>query len=473
MSVNSWPESDSYNTLSASPLTSDPALSDVIDAPTLNSISESSPLVGAFDGRRIKAAVVLALIWVTTIGLHLVAWGSWCIWLMVTVMGIHTLRLLSAKPRAVHGVLSQADRDAVDDHPFVSLLVAAKNEDVVITRLVETMCSLDYPPDRYELWVIDDVSSDRTPEILDRLALQYPQLQVLHRHAPATGGKSGALNEVLPLVRGEILGIFDADAQVAPDLLQAVAPLFIPPQIGSVQVRKAIANAEMNFWTRGQDAEMALDLCFQQQRIAVQGIGELRGNGQFVRKQAMLACGGWNEETITDDLDLTLRLQLLGWDIDCLIEPAVQEEGVTTWTSLWHQRNRWAEGGYQRYLDFWRPILSNRLGIRKTFDLVLFWIIQYWLPNAAIPDTLMAIARHRLPLYSPVTCLAVSLSFWGIFTGLQRIQTQSLWHRLQQTLLGTLYMLHWFVIVACVSVRMSVRPKTLKWVKTAHHGAIS
>jgi 1,2-diacylglycerol 3-beta-glucosyltransferase len=293
--------------------------------------------------------------------------------------------------------------DAQADLPFISLLVAAKNEEVVISNLVTMLCDLDYPKNRYEVWVIDDHSTDRTPVLLDKLAAEYDQLKVLHRTADAGGGKSGALNQVLPLTKGEIVAVFDADAQVPKDLLRRVLPLFSKPEIGAVQVRKAIANASVNFWTRGQMAEMAFDTYIQQQRIAIGGIGELRGNGQFVRRLALERCGGWNEETITDDLDLTIRLHLDKWDIGFLNFPAVEEEGVTTALALWHQRNRWGEGGYQRYLDYWRLIASNRMGTLKTLDLFSFMIIQYLLPAAALPDCLMALARNRPPILSPLT----------------------------------------------------------------------
>ncbi|NJO52759.1 MAG: glycosyltransferase family 2 protein, partial [Leptolyngbyaceae cyanobacterium RM2_2_4] len=87
-----------------------------------------------------------------------------------------------------------------------------------------------------------------------------------------------------------------------------------------------------------------------------------------------------------DDLDLTFRLHLDQWDIDFLAFPPVGEEGVTRPVGLWHQRNRWAEGGYQRYLDYWRLILLNRMGTRKTIDLFMFWVTQYVMPTAAVPD---------------------------------------------------------------------------------------
>jgi 1,2-diacylglycerol 3-beta-glucosyltransferase len=426
------------------------------------------------EGRRRKAALVLTALWSGTIILHLVSWGSWLILGLTALLGIQAVRFLLAKPLKTPKPLSQ---DARTDVPFVSLLVAAKNEEAVISNLVKMLCDLDYPKSQYEVWVIDDHSTDQTPVLLDQLAAEYTQLRVLHREADATGGKSGALNQVLPLTKGEIVGVFDADARVPKDLLRHVLPLFGKRDVGAVQMRKAIANASVNFWTRGQMAEMALDTFIQQQRIAIGGIGELRGNGQFVRRVALERCGGWNEQTITDDLDLTIRLHLDKWDIQFLDFPAVEEEGVTTALALWHQRNRWGEGGYQRYLDYWRLIASNRMGTLKTFDLFSFLIIQYLLPAAALPDCLMAIARHRLPILTPLTGFTLALPTIGMFVGLLRtkrdepLTISTLFVTLLQTLRGTFYMLHWMLVIAGMTARISVRPKRLKWVKTVHQGS--
>jgi 1,2-diacylglycerol 3-beta-glucosyltransferase len=488
MSESSWQENDSYNELEPlSTLLAD--LTPVSDTPENDLTS-----LGSVDRRRQKAALVLAAIWASTIALHLVAWGYWLMFGLTAIMGVHAIRILLTRSLPEPEALAVADPESV---PFVSLLVAAKNEEAVIGRLVNLLCSLDYPASRYELWVIDDSSTDGTPQVLQQLAQQYSHLRVFNRPPGSTGGKSGALNQVLPLLQGEIIAVFDADAQVTPDLLRRVLPLFDRPQVGAVQVRKAIANASDNFWTYGQVAEMAMDSYFQQQRIAIGGIGELRGNGQFLRRTALERCGGWNEQTITDDLDLTIRLHLDQWEIDFLAFPFVEEEGVTRAISLWHQRNRWAEGGYQRYLDYWKPILRNRMGTQKTIDLFMFWITQYLLPTAAIPDFLMAILRNRPLLFTPVASLTVSLSLLGTILGLQQIrrkQKQLVFsdyatdgqktastgiHELSvlpplrlliQAILGTLYMLHWFPVVASTTLRMSIRPKRLKWVKTVHHG---
>ncbi len=429
-------------------------------------------------GRRQKAAFLLMAIWITTILLHLISWGIWLVLGFTILAGTQILRYLLTQPDQIPPILSDDD---LANAPQVSLLVAAKNEEAVISDLIAMLCNLDYPEDKYEIWAIDDRSTDNTPAILDRLAKAYPQLKVVHRAANAGGGKSGALNQVIPQTCGDIIGVFDADAKVTTDLLRQVVPLFDNRDMGAVQVRKAIANSAENFWTKGQAAEMALDSYVQQQRIAVGGIGELRGNGQFISRAALHSCGGWNEETITDDLDLTIRLHLDNWKIGFLLTPPVLEEGVTKGSSLWHQRNRWAEGGYQRYLDYWRYIFRTPMGFGKRVDLLCWMLLQYIVPAANVPDGIMAIARHRLPLLSPITALLFTWGFIGIFRGLIRIQTTSgktidlplLLTTLRQSLLGLVYMVHWQVVMLSITARMSVRPKRLKWVKTVHEGKTS
>jgi len=461
MPDNSWSEIESDNQFNP--------ISSLLSETESDDIDPDFFFQGA-EGRRIKAAFLLLLIWTGIIALHSLPGSNWLILGLTGLLGIQALRILLARPRPTLPAST-----ATASAPLVSLLVAAKNEEAVIGNLVQGLCNLDYPSDRYELWVIDDGSTDRTPILLDQLALEYPQLKVLHRSAGAGGGKSGALNEVLKLAQGEFLGVFDADAQVSREMLTQVLPLFEREKVGAVQMRKAIANYPTNFWTWGQRAEMALDTYFQENRTAIGGIGELRGNGQFVRRQALQRCGGWNEETITDDLDLTFRLHIDGWDIEFLRTPAVQEEGVTTVVALWHQRNRWAEGGYQRYLDYWRLIARNQMGTLKTIDLLGFLIMQYLLPTAAVADLVMAIAFNHAPVLTPVASLAFFLSLVGMFSGLRRIdrdQNQSVpfWATLWQTLHGSVYMLHWLIVMGSTTARMSVLPKTLKWVKTVHQG---
>ena len=230
--------------------------------------------------RRLKAATILGGLWLGVAALHLISWGYLVAWAISSVFCLGALRLVATK------IASPPVLIPPQTYPFISLAIAAKNEAAVITNLVESLCHLNYTADRYEVWAIDDNSTDRTPEILDDLARKYPQLQVLHRTEQQTGGKSGALNQVLTLMQGDLIGVFDADAQVTPDFLDRVVAHFQTESVGAIQLRKAITNSETNFLTRGQRAEMALDAYLQQQRTNSGGIGELRGNGQFVRRTA-------------------------------------------------------------------------------------------------------------------------------------------------------------------------------------------
>jgi 1,2-diacylglycerol 3-beta-glucosyltransferase len=427
--------------------------------------------------RRLKAAIALGSLWGVVFALHLWVWGSWVVYGVTFGTGFHLFKLLFTQTAPLPAALPSPQGKVADSPidlaqwPQVSILVAAKNEVAVVSRLVTALANLDYPHERYDLWMIDDNSDDGTGEQLDQLAAQFSNVHIVHRDGSATGGKSGALNQVWSQTQGHLLAVFDADAQVPADLLLRVVPLFQEPQVGAVQVRKQIANAPTNFWTRGQATEMAFDSYCQLKRVAGGGLGELRGNGQFVRRTALEQFGGWNEATITDDLDLTFRLHLTGWSIAVAMFPAVAEEGVTQFSSLWHQRNRWAEGGYQRYLDYWQLITPNRLGWRKLLDLMMFWLVQYAVPTMAVPDLALAIARNRPPMLAPLTSVALAFSAIGMLNGLRSTQTTSLFRKVAQTVQGMIYLLHWFLVMATVTLRMAIRPKRLKWVKTDHGGA--
>ena len=441
--------------------------------------------------RRVKASLVLASVWMIVIVLHIIPVTRWAVTGLAASMVVYAGRLTIAAPIAPPSTLEfnttsssrlesedglKTDPElvstALEDVPQVSIMIPAKNESLVIHNLLASLKALDYPATRFEVWVIDDASTDDTAEILQHWSQEFPQLNIFQRKEGAGGGKSGALNEVLPLTNGELIGILDADATVPSDFLRRSLAIFREkPEVAALQLRKAIANSGENFWTRNQMAEMALDSYFQQQRRAIGGLGELRGNGQLVRREVLEKIEGWNEGTITDDLDLTFRLHLLGQDVAFLATPAVREEGVVRWANLWPQRTRWAEGGYQRYLDYWPGILRNRLGSSKTFDLAIFFLIQYLLPIAAIPDFLMAVLHSHTFVLWPLSLIMVTFSSTSMAQGLHRTHSMTGFQLIRTTAVGTLYMLHWIPVMILTTAKMCVRAKQLKWVKTLHVGA--
>ena len=190
--------------------------------------------------------------------------------------------------------------------PMLDILVAARDEENVIARLVERLFNLDYPTNKLNIYIIDDGSSDKTPLILDRLSKQYDKLKVISRSPNAGGGKSGALNYALKFTHGEWILVLDADAQLKQDSLIRLFSFVEEGDWSAVQLRKSVTNVSKNFLTSCQSMEMAMDAIFQYGRLSVAGVSELRGNGQLIKKDTLLACGSFNEDTVTDDLDCLL-----------------------------------------------------------------------------------------------------------------------------------------------------------------------
>jgi 1,2-diacylglycerol 3-beta-glucosyltransferase len=176
-----------------------------------------------------------------------------------------------------------------------------------------------------------------------------------------------------------------------------------------------------------------------------------------------------HEETITNNLDLTLRLHFSGWSIELLKFTAVMEEGVERAIALWHQRNRWAEGGYQRYLDYWRLIAQNRLSPSKTLDLAAFWVIQYGLPTVAFPTLSWPSGAIACPSFCRCGPGPPS-RWWACTRACVAPNPIPIWVHGLQTLWGNLYMLHWVLVISTMTLRLAVRPKRLRWVKTTHLG---
>tara|TARA_Y100001968_G_scaffold333874_1_gene400407 strand:- start:24799 stop:26115 length:1317 start_codon:yes stop_codon:yes gene_type:complete len=358
------------------------------------------------------------------------------------------------------------------DFPVVDVLVAARNEEAVIKRLVETIDSLNYPNDKIKLWIIDDGSSDNTPIILDQLTSDHPNLSTIRREPDSGGGKSGALNYALENVKGKWLLILDADAQLQRDSLKRLLIYAIKNNFAAVQLRKAVVNPNDNLLTRFQAMEMAMDAVIQEGRLASDGVGELRGNGELLNRQALEKCGKFNEETVTDDLDLSFRLLMQGNSVGILWDPPVQEEAVETINALWKQRQRWAEGGLQRFFDYWNTLTSQQLSFIKKRDIACFFLLQYALPLVSFFDLLASVFTKSLPAFWPLSIAAFSISGFAYWRGCSRNSEGPLLPSPKPItlLLAIIYLSHWFIVIPWVAIRMSVLPKKLVWAKTEHRG---
>jgi 1,2-diacylglycerol 3-beta-glucosyltransferase len=389
---------------------------------------------------------------------------------LTLLLGAYALRVVFWP--LLRGAAMPAGSDALSAWPAVDLVVAARDEQAVIGRLVERLAELTYPAEQLRLWVIDDGSEDRTPQVLESYQRRYPQLQVLRRSRDAGGGKSGALNALLPQLRGRWLLVLDADAQFQPDGLQRLVAFAEQGGWSAVQLRKAVVNADHNWLTRAQAMEMALDAVIQQGRLRSGGVVELRGNGQLLQRQAVLACEGFNEATVTDDLDLSFRLLVQGQPVALLWDPPIQEEAVTSLAGLWRQRQRWAEGGLQRFFDYWPELTGQATSGARKLDLTGFFLLQYVLPVMAAADLLTSLVIRTAPLMWPLSFVAFGLSGGAILVGCRRSSEGPALPAMHpfNLAMGIAYLGHWFVVIPYTTLRMALLPKRLVWAKTLHVG---
>ena len=365
------------------------------------------------------------------------------------------------------------DKNFFQNLPKVDVLVAARDEENVIERLVERLLSIEYPEEKISIWIIDDGSQDNTPNLLKELSNKFSSLNVLTRSRMCGGGKSGALNSVLKKTEGEWLFILDADAQLQSNVLLRSINLALHGGWSGVQLRKAVVNCDLNQISSYQAMEMAMDAVIQRGRLASGGVAELRGNGQLINRKVLQSCGDFNEQTITDDLDLSFRFLLTRSPIVIMWDPPVQEEAVESISALFRQRKRWAEGGLQRFFDYWPLLISKRLSNFKKFDLACFFLLQYVLPVVSFIDFIFSLILFKMPLYWPLSIVAFgisSLAYWKGCSG------KSEGPRLPSpnfiNILGaTIYLAHWFIVIPFIVLKMSLFRKNLIWDKTNHVGS--
>ena len=226
-----------------------------------------------------------------------------------------------------------------DYKPFVTVMIPAHNEEGVIGATVQNILNMDY--ENFEVIVIDDRSSDNTASVIKDLEQKYEKVTALIRPKDAFPGKSAVLNDALKLAKGEAILVFDADATVDPDFLSKLIPNLEPKDVGAVQARKVIRNKNTNLLTRCQNNEYTMDAHLQLGRDSIKGAVELRGNGELIKREALEDIGGWNNYTIVDDLDMSTRLHIKGWDVRFCIDAVVYEEGIIYIKPLYLQRSRW------------------------------------------------------------------------------------------------------------------------------------
>lgn len=303
--------------------------------------------------------------------------------------GVLTLNRLLGKQRHPYLDIDQAN------WPEITVFIAAHNEEKVIAGCLQALLNSNYPPDRLKLVPVNDRSGDGTKAIIDAWSARYPgRITPFHR---STGkpGKAAALKDALHHMQGDIAIIFDADYMPGRGLLKQLVAPFFDPEVGAVMGRVVPLNTGANLLTRMLDLERSGGYQVDQQaRMNLRLVPQYGGTVGGVRLSAVAAVGGWHDDTLAEDTDITYRLLLNGWKTVYTNRSECYEEVPEDWAVRIKQVKRWAKGHNQVLLRHgYRFATSPFLSWAERLDGLLLLFV-FVLPPVLLLGWLLAIGLY-------------------------------------------------------------------------------
>ena len=403
----------------------------------------------------------------------------YAILILVISMILYTIRLASVQRRKgffkTRFENTQNFLPQINNFPKVDIFVSIHNEEKVIESTVKNLLSLDYP--HYTIYLINDHSTDLTEEILDKFQSDYrDKIKVIHKKDDVRG-KASALNYAFKHSNGELIAVFDADAKIEKDFLLKMVPYLEDDKVSVVQSQKRVSNANVNYLTKLQENEYCLDNYFQCGKDVSGGNVELRGNGQIIKREILQKIGLWDEETLTDDLELSTRLTVQGYKIRFCPEAITYEQAPINLKALFVQRLRWTEGSLRRYLSNILKIFgpTKETTLSQQFDAFVF-LSQFAVPIWLFLDTISEIARYLKDQETHLTSLMlISLVIWLItmanLTFALRIYRNCSWRTsLKRAFETNTYFLTLWPAIVLITARKVLFSRTKgKWRRTEHY----
>jgi cellulose synthase/poly-beta-1,6-N-acetylglucosamine synthase-like glycosyltransferase len=284
--------------------------------------------------------------------------------IVLAVYGLHRTALISMYYRNRHRKPRPAGR--FSELPAVTVQLPLFNEMYVAERLLDAVAAIRYPRDRFQIQVLDD-STDETQEICKRkiaeLRSRLPELDVEYIHrTDRTGFKAGALHNGLESAKGEFILIFDADFVAPPEILEKTLGHFADPGVGMVQCRWGHINRDYSVLTQVQS--ILLDGHFVLEHGGRNRSGRFfnfNGTAGVWRREAIVDGGGWQHDTLTEDLDLSYRTQMKGWRFVYLQDVITPAEIPVEMNAFKAQQYRWAKGCIQTCIKLLPRILASPL----------------------------------------------------------------------------------------------------------------
>jgi cellulose synthase/poly-beta-1,6-N-acetylglucosamine synthase-like glycosyltransferase len=252
--------------------------------------------------------------------------------------------------------------------PFVTIQLPIYNERYVVERLIDNIVKINYPADKLEIQILDD-STDDTSEVCRKKIIEYSHkgLAIHHYHRTHRDGfKAGALREGLLKAKGELIAIFDADFMPQPDFLMQIITYFNDPDVGVVQTRWEHINEDYSFITKLQAFQLNVHFTVEQTGRQEGGFMlQFNGTAGVWRREAIVDAGGWQSDTLTEDLDLSYRAQLRGWKIHYIQDIVSPAELPSEMSGLKSQQFRWMKGGAENAKKLIPAILKADISFVK------------------------------------------------------------------------------------------------------------
>ncbi|MFF2911650.1 glycosyltransferase [Paenibacillus sp. NPDC057934] len=298
--------------------------------------------------------------------------------------------------------------------PFVSIMVPAHNEGVVISRTVESLLELDYPHDRYEIIVINDNSSDHSAELLGNIKDRHPgrNLIVINTDAITGGkGKSNALNIGFTHSKGELIAIYDADNTPEKTALRyLVGEIMNDASLGAVIGKFRTRNRDASLMTRFINIEtLSFQWMAQAGRWKLFKLCTIPGTNFIMRRSIVESIGGWDVKAIAEDTEISFRIYMMGYRIKFQPKAVTWEQEPQTVKVWFKQRTRWAKGNIYVIVKN-IPLLFNRSAKRVRFDILYFLSIYFLLLTSLVTSDILLIL-HALG-YVHTTIAGLSNFLW-------------------------------------------------------------
>lgn len=300
------------------------------------------------------------------------------------------------------------------DWPAVTILVAAHNEEKVISSILSALTKVNYPADKMLVIPVNDRSQDHTREIIDRFVQDFPsRIRPFHRTS-GKPGKAAALKDAMQLINTEVVLIFDADYIPGAGLIKQLVAPFFDPEVGGVMGRVVPLNCGANLLTRLLDLERSGGYQVDQQaRMNLRLVPQHGGTVAGVRLSALREIGGWNDNTLTEDTDLTYRLLLHGWKTAYQNRSECYEEVPEVWPVRIKQIMRWARGHNQALVTYGMTLLfgKHRATLRERIDGALLLGVYAMAPITIVGWTLAVVL-----LYDGIALLHGLIALLGVTT---------------------------------------------------------